>query len=214
MKKVIALLTEFWLILLGRLSATAPAEASCHTLIPTGDLKVALDDLIDDLHGRKLGKIRVTKHGTCRDENGFRVPAICMRAGEVHAHNVLFVQRIVYEQAPNQLHLLLVRSDSKTPLFRLFPHIGTSQDWRILEKCAQHFFRYLKIGDDAVAQRSDNFNGMWRSAEHLIGVFSYREHFAAAAIQRDNGRFPQYDAFALYIDNNRSGSQIYANGLA
>ena len=107
MKKICELLAALWLTMLGRLSATAPAEASCHTLIPTGDLKVALDDLIDDLHGRKLGKICVTKHGTCRDENGFRVPAICLRAGEVRAHNVLFVQRIIYEQAPNQLHLLL-----------------------------------------------------------------------------------------------------------
>ena len=139
MKKICELLAALWLTLLGQLSTTAPADSICHRITPTGDLKVALDDLVADLHDRKFGKIRVSKHGICRDENGICVPAICLRAGEIRTTSALFVKHIVYEQSCNSLHLLLVRSDCKTPLHRLFPLLGTAQDWRVLQKCESIF---------------------------------------------------------------------------
>ena len=139
MKKICELLAALWLTLLGQLSTTAPADSICHRITPTGDLKVALDDLVADLHDRKFGKIRVSKHGICRDENGICVPAICLRAGEIRTSSAHFVKHIVYEQSCNSLHLLLVRSDCKTPLHRLFPLLGTAQDWRVLQKCESIF---------------------------------------------------------------------------
>lgn len=143
MKKICELLAALWLTLLGQLSTTAPADSICHRITPTGDLKVALDDLVADLHDRKFGKIRVSKHGICRDENGICVPAICLRAGEIRTTSALFVKHIVYEQSCNSLHLLLVRSDCKTPLHRLFPLLGTAQDWRVLQKCESIFSPHL-----------------------------------------------------------------------
>lgn len=54
-------------------------------------------------------------------------------------HDTLFVLRIVYERERNELYLLLVRSDCRSPIFRIFPQIGTEQDWRVLVKCEQYF---------------------------------------------------------------------------
>lgn len=139
MKKLLMLLNPLWLSLLGQLSITAPEEFLFRKFSPDCKLEQAFHDLIHDLHIRKFSKIHISEKGACRDKNGFCVPAICLRAGEVRVHDTLFVLRIVYERERNELYLLLVRSDCRSPIFRLFPQIGTEQDWRVLVKCEQYF---------------------------------------------------------------------------
>ena len=139
MKKLLRLLTTFWQILLGQLSVTAPEEFLIQKISPDYNLEQVLRELIHELRTKQFGKIRINKKGFCCDENGIRVPALCLRAGEIRVHDTLFILRIVYEREQNELYLLLVRSDCRTPLYRLFPQIGNEQDWRVLSKCERYF---------------------------------------------------------------------------
>lgn len=121
MKKLLRLLTTFWQILLGQLSVTAPEEFLIQKISPDYNLEQVLRELIHELRTKKFGKIRINKKGFCCDENGIRVPALCLRAGEIRVHDTLFILRIVYEREQNELYLLLVRSDCRHAALPPFP---------------------------------------------------------------------------------------------
>ena len=95
MKKLLRLLTTFWQILLGQLSVTAPEEFLIQKISPDYNLEQVLRELIHELRTKQFGKIRINKKGFCCDENGIRVPALCLRAGEIRVHDTLFILRIV-----------------------------------------------------------------------------------------------------------------------
>ncbi len=79
---------------------------------------------------------------------------------------------------------------------------------RLLDEVIQHLLGDFEVGDDAVFHRPDGDDVAGRAAEHFLGFFADRFHFAGVLVQRDDGRFVDDDAFAFGENQRVGGAEI------
>src|SRR5271165_4417012 len=80
----------------------------------------------------------------------------------------------------------------------------------LADEMLDHFFRHLKVGNDAVAQRSDRLNVARGAAEHQLCFFADGEDLfsAADAGDRYHGWLVQHDPPAFHVDQSVCGAEI------
>ncbi len=80
----------------------------------------------------------------------------------------------------------------------------------LADELLDHLLGDVEIGDDAVAQRADDFHVAVGLAEHGLGFGANRvDHLAAAFVDvRDDRRLIENDAAALDVDERVRGPQI------
>ena len=79
------------------------------------------------------------------------------------------------------------------------------------DKIFNHLFGDFKIGNHAVAQRTNGMNVARRAAQHLFGFVAHRQNlfFAAIFFNRNHGRLVQHDTLSLNVDQRICGTQIH-----
>ncbi len=80
----------------------------------------------------------------------------------------------------------------------------------LVNEVLDHLLGHVDVGDDAVAQRADGLNGIWRLAHHHLRVVADRTHalFALDRFDRYDGRLVQHHAAVAYIDNGVRCAEI------
>ena len=191
MKKIMQTLYEMFIAALVSLfHNNAPQPTMRATFKRTGEIEELCDGRIRKAHNEKGGKLRVNKEGVIRDENGYRVEAFAFEIGRFVVEQTLYIGLVV-DILSDMVHILFIRSDVKTPLHTLFPDIGTSQDWKILRKCA------------------DLFSPKWSSHRYEIDMRkSLHTAAKAAAVSylEQSGIFQQRD---LTILQNMSAAKLH-----
>ena len=83
---------------------------------------------------------------------------------------------------------------------------------RLAEEIPQHRLAQLEIGDDPVAQRTDDGDRVGRAAFHLLGQVAHRaaagEDLAGAVLHRDDRRLVEHQPFADQADQRVGRPQI------
>lgn len=141
----------------------APQPTMRTKLERTGDIKQVCDQRIQKAHNEKGGKLTVGGKGVIRDDNGHKVRAFAFECGRFNVEGTLYRGVVVDMPDSKEVHLLLIRSDITSPMYTLFPDIGTAKDWRTLQKCAERF------------------SPKWASRRHEINMRESRHAAAEAA---------------------------------
>src|SRR5206468_1542941 len=69
------------------------------------------------------------------------------------------------------------------------------------------------VGDDALAHRSDDLDGAWRTAEHVAGLLADSDDGVVALSDGDDGGLIDDDATAFDVDEDVGGAEVYADAL-
>ena len=79
---------------------------------------------------------------------------------------------------------------------------------RLLNEIIQHALGDFEIGDDAVFHGTDRHDISRRAAEHLLGFFAHRLHFAVGLVDGHDGRLVHNDAFAFCVNQRIGGPKV------
>src|SRR5580658_10504994 len=77
---------------------------------------------------------------------------------------------------------------------------------RLLDEVVQHLFGDFEVGNDAVFHRLDGDDIPRSAAEHLLGFFANRLHFAGILVNSDDGGLIDDDALTARIHQGVRGS--------
>ena len=83
----------------------------------------------------------------------------------------------------------------------------------LFNKNLKHRRRDVKIGDDAVLERTHRDNAARRAADNLLGLAPDVAHRIVARIDRDNGRLTHDNALALHKNQCIGCTQVNTNIL-
>src|SRR5207249_10986340 len=81
------------------------------------------------------------------------------------------------------------------------------------DEVAEHGLGGDVVGDDALAHRSDDLDGAWRTAEHVAGLLADSDDGVVALGDGDDRGFVDDDAAAFDVDEDVGGAEVYADAL-
>ena len=76
------------------------------------------------------------------------------------------------------------------------------------EEIAQHLLGHVEVGDDAVLHRPHGDDAVGRATEHALGFEADALDLLRLAIDRDDRRLVEHDAFALHVDERVRRAEI------
>ena len=81
----------------------------------------------------------------------------------------------------------------------------------LVDEFPQHPLGHVIVGNDAFPQGADGDDVAGGTTQHILCLGTNFEQLTRILINGDHGRFPQDDALALHINQNRSSTQIDTN---
>jgi hypothetical protein len=82
------------------------------------------------------------------------------------------------------------------------------------QEIAQHFFRHVEVGNDAVLHGTNGNHSFGCAAEHALGLEAHAFDLLRLAIQRDDRWLVKHDALALNVDQRVRSAEIYGNRVS
>ena len=79
---------------------------------------------------------------------------------------------------------------------------------RLLDEVVQHLFGLLEVGDNAILHRLDRDDVAGGTAKHLLGFLAHGFDLAGDAVDSDNRRLVDDDAFAVRENEGIGRSKI------
>ena len=120
----------------------------------------------------------------------------------------------------NEVHPAAPGLDARvhhSPLFHLGDAGGHADDdpglkdheaRHLAEELLEHTLRHVVVGDNALPQGADGHDVPRRAAQHLPGLLAHLQQLARILVHRHHRGLVEHDAFAFYIYQNGSGSQV------
>ena len=82
-----------------------------------------------------------------------------------------------------------------------------------MDKLLEHALGHLVVGDDALAQGADGNDVAGGTAEHGLRLSADLQELAGILVDGDDRGLVEHDALALYINQDRGGTQVDADIL-